>query len=568
MNKLTCFVFLGEIALSSLAGADFRFVDANLTTGANDGTSWADAFRGSGGLESALDVAEFGDQIYVATGTYLPTQNGSRAASLRLISGIRVYGGFLGGEQSPEDRPPIGTAPTILSGDLNGNDGPLGASLNDNSRHVVRMTNVGASSLLDRFVIQSGHADSNGGAASRGAGALLENSSATLRDCRFTDNFASTRGGAVYIQGGRPSFVSCVLQDNEALEAGGALAGVLWNGSVESCIFRGNRAELGSAAFIAFTEPSMPVTFLNCLIADNVATGSTEAGAAAITIPDEDSVVRLDLCTIAGNFSTESEWAGVAFPFENEFRAVDCIVFHNADGNGMQTAAAQLSPGGTCTFSIVQGGYPGAENTAADPQFLNSTAGDYSLAPGSPAIDASSGTGLALSALTTDLAGNPRKSDVASAPDVGVGPPPVADRGAYERNEPIGVLDPSCISLPNSTGMTGVLEATGSLDLAGNSLDLVASQLPPGQVILPILSASTASLPIGSGTLCLGTPLLRFTDDLLIANNSGRATFDPDLQVLPQGTVFQSGQTWWFQLWHRDLGGTSNFTASLGIPWN
>ena len=43
-------------------------------------------------------------------------------------------------------------------------------------------------------------------------------------------------------------------------------------------------------------------------------------------------------------------------------------------------------------------------------------------------------------------------------------------------------------------------------------------------------------------------------------------TFAVDLTNLPAGTVVLPGETWSFQLWHRD-GSTSNFSSSLALTW-
>ena len=60
--------------------------------GSNNGTSWENAYTL---LQSALDNAVSGDQIWVAAGTYYPTSyydltNSSRYYHFRLIDGIEI----------------------------------------------------------------------------------------------------------------------------------------------------------------------------------------------------------------------------------------------------------------------------------------------------------------------------------------------------------------------------------------------------------------------------------------------------------------------------------------------
>ena len=63
------------------------FVNANLSTGANSGNDWADAFQGPTGLMAALAVAQSGDDIWVAQGTYIPTDNGDTQLSFSIDVG-------------------------------------------------------------------------------------------------------------------------------------------------------------------------------------------------------------------------------------------------------------------------------------------------------------------------------------------------------------------------------------------------------------------------------------------------------------------------------------------------
>src|SRR5262249_8899599 len=126
---------LSAIALSSSsASAGTLYVDASLGSGANNGSSWADPFRGADGVQNALTAAVSGDQVWVAQGTYLPSITGNRAIAFALKTGVAIYGGFAGGETNLSQRDPVAHV-TILSGDLNGDD--ASNLLNDNSYHVV-----------------------------------------------------------------------------------------------------------------------------------------------------------------------------------------------------------------------------------------------------------------------------------------------------------------------------------------------------------------------------------------------------------------------------------------------
>lgn len=136
-NRITALA-AATAALSISASAQIVFVDADLPTGANDGTSWADAFRGSAGLHAAFAAATPGSELWVAGGTYVTAPMGQPEVAFFLGENqVALRGGFLGVESSPFERPEIDLHPTTLSGDLAGNDDGSVALAQENANQVL-----------------------------------------------------------------------------------------------------------------------------------------------------------------------------------------------------------------------------------------------------------------------------------------------------------------------------------------------------------------------------------------------------------------------------------------------
>jgi len=213
------------------------FVDAS-ATGAGNGSSWANAYTS---LANAL-VDNPGAEIWVARGVYVPPPfdagGDRRIASFSIPPGTRVYGGFAGGESAREQRN-IAANPTVLSGDLDGDDvvdsrgvtlSPLDAR-GENAHQVVlfdavsALAAIGPDTVLDGFIITAGRADSGLGLA-EGAGAKCivgfgnEHCSPTLSNLEFRGNAAALGGGAFAMIGGEaegnPHFINVVFAHNHA----------------------------------------------------------------------------------------------------------------------------------------------------------------------------------------------------------------------------------------------------------------------------------------------------------------------------------------------------------------
>jgi predicted outer membrane repeat protein len=257
------------------------FVDS-AAAGANTGRSWTDAFTD---LQSALATPGC-SEIWVAKGVYKPTAGADQTISFAIPSGTAVYGGFAGNETQRNASNPRQN-PTVLSGDLGGNDTgaengidttvPSDGTNGDNSYHVVyfdgRTTPVTAATVLDGFVITAGFAnggfpdDSGGGAICNANHAVSGLCSPALSRLVFSGNFAGSGiggGGALYNDGyngvASPTLTDIAFSGNAAGDtmagtgAGGAMrndsygSGSASSPTLNNVTFSGNTAGVGGGA--------------------------------------------------------------------------------------------------------------------------------------------------------------------------------------------------------------------------------------------------------------------------------------------------------------------------------
>jgi hypothetical protein len=91
-----CWLFVCiSVPSASAQTSTIRYVN-HAATGANNGSSWANAYTR---LELAIAAAQPNDQIWIAKGVYYPTTSSTdRSASFVLKDQVALYGGFAGTE--------------------------------------------------------------------------------------------------------------------------------------------------------------------------------------------------------------------------------------------------------------------------------------------------------------------------------------------------------------------------------------------------------------------------------------------------------------------------------------
>lgn len=129
----------------------------------------------------------------------------------------------------------------------------------------------------------------------------------------------------------------------------------------------------------------------------------------------------------------------------------------------------------------------------------------------------------------------------------------------------------------NSTGLPGRIEAFGSPVALANDLTLHGYQLPMSSIGYFVVGNQQIFAPNpggSSGIVLVGPALGRYAGNLLAVDGAGRVSMAANLTQLPRPTgpiAVQAGQSWYFQLWHRDSNGgvaTSNFSRALAVTFD
>lgn len=551
------------LMMSPALGVDVLFVDANQTLGANGGSSWNDAFQGPLGLQSALAVAENGDSIYLARGNYTPALAGDRLTNFLLDKDVSLYGGFIGNESIPEERPPFGFVVSLLTGDLLGDDQFSGVNRSDNSANVIASL---GSVRLDGLYIAGGYAYATTGAGFSGGGIVAFGGELIVSNCEIRENDAQVSGGGVTLYDGVASFTDCAFRLNRAGSLGGAIevnsdADV----SFERCTFANNTAQFGGALLLSsdgLTEVDNSLFYQNQSF-------STQGGAAIAQT--NSGALRLRNVTIADNEAPMGGIRAISTSSANIVVIVNSIVIGNSQ-SGPPTAVASVLPASAILSSSIIGGLddPASGISSVDPMFEAAFNGDYTPMAGSPALDAGDNgqTGGALS----DLLGRRRLVDHPSAPNAGGA---IVDIGAVERSN--GALGTTyCNVFPNSTGKSGKIDAYGSTAVVNNNFTLVATDLPAEKFGIFLVSTTEQRVPTSLNfQVCLGGTIGRFIQPGQILNSGPNGTFSlsVDLNAIPMGGIFVGVQPFEllsFQAWHRDSVGfnQSSFTDATTVRFN
>jgi hypothetical protein len=451
-------------AAATSCGAPTRLYVKHNASGANNGTSWANAYTN---LQSAIDYARGCSniqEIWVSSGTYKPSKDRTGNASpsnpisktFFINFPIALYGGFAGTETLLSQRNLVSNV-TILSGDLDNNDTASPAVTaadvqGANANIVLHIQNVAAGFTADGFTIAAGQFTSGfvgGGIHHEGTGFPFGVNS-TIRNCKIQGNAGpgifnsgnlgnNAAGRAILlienstISGNSEDFYGAGIHSNSN--------GGYTNTTVNNCTFS-NNTSTGTSNSGAYMESAPSgngaATFSKCIFSSNSATAN---GAAVHANGSSSGFVNLSFtnCIFLNNtaggkggafYSNSNSSSNVSSGFTN------CTFYNNSATNGGSAVASTTNnlnapplllrncilwqntneilnegvAGTTLSYSLINGASApaGTANNNSlfntNPNFVNAAGGNLRLQDCSPAINSGTSTG----APATDLDNNPR----------------------------------------------------------------------------------------------------------------------------------------------------------------
>ena len=337
------------------------YVNEN-ASGNDDGSSWANAFTD---LQDALLLANAGDQIWMASGTYYPTNTDDRSASFIVSSGISIYGSLPVGATRVQQQD-TARYPTILSGDI----GTPGEEA-DNSYTVVRFGLLDQNTRLSGLTIQDGNASGGNRLSSEyGGGVFINNSLEGSDAVVFFEQMQFRNNKAIIDGGGILSFIplrlsNCFFKNNYAGRDGGGLATTRTIHIIECTFLENSVVDDGGVMCIDISEalPSDTVRILGSNFLDNYC---DDDGSAIFFDVDASSpwapVLWFERCIIQGN---ESDEDGTIYIDEDRDDTLYVTMINSlVAGNWVEDDGAVFDLNGYTKFTSINNSFIG--NYAAD----------------------------------------------------------------------------------------------------------------------------------------------------------------------------------------------------------
>jgi len=532
-------LFALSLCYSLTIGAQTIYYVKSGGSGTKTGDSWENALNN---IQSAIEIAVPGDQIWVAAGKFYGNSNSDY--SIILKDGVALYGGFAGTESKISDRLPGNI--TQLQGDY---------TLPNNNNATVVATNISQATVLDGFTIKPNQSngphcrgmylknvsdnlminhciiDGNTTSGSSsvtpqsgyGAGIYIDsNSHMEISNCIISNNSGQNYGGGVYMVSSSPKFTCCQFIQNSALKTGGGAYNVNSSAVYKNCLFKGNQTKANGSNYgggTAFVGSTGSPKLINCLIAQNT---SSTFGAGIYCSEAELSIIN---CTITDNNTINAAGGAGIFCSEtgsNTLSIANSIIWNNISENADASTSLDeitiqfVSASPIVTNNLIKNGQYGS--ISDDPKFMDPDNGNFQLQSESPAIDAGDNNAGGFVVSDTDLIGNHRIINQ------------TVDLGAYE----------TLTDKINNNGQSSFKGFSGSLDITGNPYENDQENTYKWKMI--ISSASVNDILLVDPNELAGYSGLLATQGIIFDSTHFQVT---DLSVMPMLLSIITGESGW-----------------------
>ncbi|NQV38321.1 MAG: fibronectin type III domain-containing protein, partial [Candidatus Marinimicrobia bacterium] len=434
------------------------------------------------------------------------------------------------------------------------------------NRHFTFSTNVTADTKISGFTFRNGASSSGDG---MGGSVLISGGSPQFSNCVFYNNEAR-QGGAIAVDwnGGAPSFTGCRFVGNTARNTSDndAYGGAVWVAGFDNssgpvvefnrCIFNGNQVEARYGAKGGALAIQSRIDLVNCLIVNNKVTagypnynGETANGGGLFVDIDTDGyLVRIINTTIANDTVAvgggSNAYGGGVFldgwPATQQVTMFNSIIWDNySPQSGSENIVDDGGANVVAGYNIMQNSdhfgwyYDKPGNQSINPQFVDATAGNYTLSNYSPAIGAGVESFQTYSAPIVDITGTTTRPDGAG----GIYP----DLGAYENPLDVSPYPDSPTNLSAEELHRAVRLSWDSVDATDVAYYIVYQAIEPDSTTFDSIAIVLPGLSTFVDTVANLTNMTKYYFGIGAVDSSGyKSIMSDDIVAVPhyQGPVW------------------------------
>jgi hypothetical protein len=475
------------------------YVDAD-ATGDNTGVSWSNAFKSLMDACAAPEhlPATLSAEIWIAEGTYRPSETRDKAAYFRVRGNTGYYGGFAGNETAKTQRVPD-AHPVVITGELGGGVYAehlfMNTDLQNRNAAFDWLKFTKARALTEDYLYMRGPA-----IYIRSANTVTVSNS-VFEDFRCNNSGSNGFGGAVaifsYSSNAGSVFVSgCDFENTESSGTGGALYATALSVSISNCGFKNTQSRSGGGAVTVTSGPDGSVSITGCTF-ENSRVINGNAGALSVS----GNSVNINNCDFKNTQASSTQWGG---PLGGAVSVTGTTI----NINGYTSNVTSAEDGGSLYIVVAEGGAASVRNAViTNSKAANAHIGNYDDGGGGIYITGGSSTRPAIADFSNITFGTVRAE----------GSSGFTHGGAIIINRYINLTMTNCaINNASSSKYGGAIGGFGKSSCVLNGVSFTGCTAPQGNILYGNQYTDAPGVgpiyTVGSGCSVDGTPISSAAD--------------------------------------------------------